>query len=54
VIAVLDYGSGNLCSVPKALLKAGADMRREIGHDIDAACGQLRLKTEKESSNAAG
>jgi 23S rRNA (adenine2503-C2)-methyltransferase len=23
-------------------------LRREKGHDIDAACGQLRLKTEKE------
>ena len=22
-------------------------LRREKGHDIDAACGQLRLKTEK-------
>jgi len=36
VIALLDYGSGNLRSVQKALLKAGADVRvakspREIG-----------------------
>jgi len=23
-------------------------LRREKGHDIDAACGQLRLKTEQE------
>ena len=23
-------------------------LRREKGHDIDAACGQLRLKTERE------
>jgi 23S rRNA (adenine2503-C2)-methyltransferase len=23
-------------------------IRREKGHDINAACGQLRLKTEKE------
>ena len=23
-------------------------LRREKGHDIDAACGQLRLRTEKE------
>lgn len=32
------------------LRKAGvsATIRREKGHDIDAACGQLRLKTEKE------
>jgi len=27
-------------------------LRREKGHDIDAACGQLRLKTEKELSPA--
>jgi len=25
-----------------------ATLRREKGHDIDAACGQLRLKTEQE------
>jgi 23S rRNA (adenine2503-C2)-methyltransferase len=25
-----------------------ATLRREKGHDIDAACGQLRLKTERE------
>ena len=29
-------------------LKVVATLRREKGHDIDAACGQLRLKTEKE------
>jgi adenine C2-methylase RlmN of 23S rRNA A2503 and tRNA A37 len=52
MIALLDYGSGNLHSVHKALLKAGADVHREKGHDIDAACGQLRLRMEKESSNA--
>lgn len=28
--------------------KVTATLRREKGHDIDAACGQLRLKTEKE------
>ena len=28
--------------------KVIATLRREKGHDIDAACGQLRLKTEKE------
>ncbi|MES2695626.1 MAG: 23S rRNA (adenine(2503)-C(2))-methyltransferase RlmN [Verrucomicrobiota bacterium] len=28
-------------------------LRREKGHDIDAACGQLRLKTEKERELAA-
>ncbi len=32
--------------------KAIATLRREKGHDIDAACGQLRLKTEKELSLA--
>ncbi len=37
----------------EAFLKAleqrriGATLRREKGHDIDAACGQLRLKTER-------
>jgi len=33
-----------------ALKKQGvtATLRREKGHDIDAACGQLRLKTQKE------
>ena len=32
------------------LAKAGASvtLRREKGHDIAAACGQLRLKTERE------
>ncbi len=28
-------------------------LRREKGHDIDAACGQLRLKTEKKSEETA-
>jgi 23S rRNA (adenine2503-C2)-methyltransferase len=32
--------------------KVIATLRREKGHDIDAACGQLRLKTEKELSAA--
>ena len=27
-----------------------ATLRREKGHDIDAACGQLRLQTEKAQS----
>lgn len=31
-------------------LKVAATLRREKGHDIDAACGQLRLKTERELS----
>ncbi len=30
-----------------------ATLRREKGHDIDAACGQLRLKTERELQPAA-
>jgi len=30
--------------------KVLATLRREKGHDIDAACGQLRLKTERELS----
>jgi 23S rRNA (adenine2503-C2)-methyltransferase len=29
-----------------------ATLRREKGHDIDAACGQLRLKTERELGSA--
>jgi len=28
--------------------KVKATLRREKGHDIDAACGQLRLRTEQE------
>ncbi len=38
-----------------ALEKQGvtATLRREKGHDIDAACGQLRLKTERELSGTA-
>jgi 23S rRNA (adenine2503-C2)-methyltransferase len=32
-------------------LGVSATLRREKGHDIDAACGQLRLKTEKEKSS---
>lgn len=34
----------------ESLTKQGvrATLRREKGHDIDAACGQLRLRTEKE------
>ena len=31
-----------------------ATLRREKGHDIDAACGQLRLKTERDFAQAAG
>jgi 23S rRNA (adenine2503-C2)-methyltransferase len=39
-----------------ALEKQGvtATLRREKGHDIDAACGQLRLKTERELAGASG
>ena len=33
--------------------KVTATLRREKGHDIDAACGQLRLKTERELSHQA-
>ena len=32
--------------------KVIATLRREKGHDIDAACGQLRLKTERELGHA--
>lgn len=34
--------------------KITATLRREKGHDIDAACGQLRLKTERALREAAG
>ena len=33
-------------------LDVTATLRREKGHDIDAACGQLRLKTERELQKA--
>jgi 23S rRNA (adenine2503-C2)-methyltransferase len=33
--------------------KVTATLRREKGHDIDAACGQLRLKTERALREAA-
>jgi 23S rRNA (adenine2503-C2)-methyltransferase len=33
-------------------LKVHVTLRREKGHDIDAACGQLRLKTEREIARA--
>lgn len=38
----------------EALLAEGvpATLRREKGHDIDAACGQLRLRTERELAGA--
>jgi len=32
--------------------KIVATLRREKGRDIDAACGQLRLKTERELAGA--
>ena len=40
----------------EALISHGAltTLRREKGHDIDAACGQLRLRTEKELAGANG
>jgi 23S rRNA (adenine2503-C2)-methyltransferase len=34
--------------------KVTATLRREKGHDIDAACGQLRLKTERELAGQTG
>lgn len=38
-----------------ALQRAGAaaTLRREKGHDIDAACGQLRLRTERQETGKA-
>ena len=33
-------------------LKVAATLRREKGHDIDAACGQLRLQTERALAGA--
>ena len=33
--------------------KVIATLRREKGHDIDAACGQLRLRTERELASVA-
>ena len=33
--------------------KVNATLRREKGGDIDAACGQLRLKTERELAKQA-
>ena len=44
----------------EAFLKAledhgiAATLRREKGHDIDAACGQLRLRTERAARAGAG
>lgn len=32
--------------------RVSVTLRREKGHDIDAACGQLRLRTEKERSGS--
>ncbi len=34
--------------------KIPATLRREKGHDIDAACGQLRLKEEERAGNLGG
>ncbi|MEA3164444.1 MAG: rRNA (adenine2503-C2)-methyltransferase, partial [Verrucomicrobiota bacterium] len=38
----------------RAVRKIGADVtiRREKGHDIDAACGQLRLQTMRDKNFA--
>jgi len=40
----------------EALISHGTltTLRREKGHDIDAACGQLRLRTEKELAGSNG
>jgi 23S rRNA (adenine2503-C2)-methyltransferase len=35
-------------------LGASATLRREKGHDIDAACGQLRLRTQRELTDSPG
>jgi len=32
--------------------EAAATLRREKGHDIDAACGQLRLQTKRDVESA--
>jgi 23S rRNA (adenine2503-C2)-methyltransferase len=40
-----------LCALQRE--KVQATLRREKGHDIDAACGQLRLKTERELASQA-
>jgi 23S rRNA (adenine2503-C2)-methyltransferase len=47
--------SENVCEKFLAALEdqnVTATLRREKGHDIDAACGQLRLKTERELSRS--
>ncbi|MGO9476523.1 MAG: 23S rRNA (adenine(2503)-C(2))-methyltransferase RlmN [Limisphaerales bacterium] len=46
----------NVCEAFLAALvkqKIPATLRREKGHDIDAACGQLRLKTERDLGRAS-
>ncbi len=46
----------NVCEAFLAVLekqKVPATLRREKGHDIDAACGQLRLKTERDFAKQA-
>jgi len=48
--------SEKVCEAFLAVLekqKVPATLRREKGHDIDAACGQLRLKTERELADTA-
>ena len=32
--------------------RIAATLRREKGHEIDAACGQLRLRTERQMEDA--
>jgi 23S rRNA (adenine2503-C2)-methyltransferase len=49
----LERPAEDVCETFLAALKkqkVTATLRREKGHDIDAACGQLRLKTERELS----
>jgi 23S rRNA (adenine2503-C2)-methyltransferase len=33
--------------------RVSVTLRREKGHDIEAACGQLRLKTEQDRARAS-
>ena len=42
-----DTPVGSGCSLSASATSISVTLRREKGHDIDAACGQLRLKTEK-------
>jgi 23S rRNA (adenine2503-C2)-methyltransferase len=51
------FSGETMCERFQMALKAQkivTTLRREKGHDIDAACGQLRLKTERELAASAG